>query len=235
MPLNRTHYNSYIGGALPRDPLGVREVNSMVYNAALLFDFTQGGLPDGMTYRSSATPTVSWSNNLLSLAGDASSTNSYPIRVNEPLTGDHLIQMTYRVDIDPSGTNYCSDPSLAVTPTTPSGALGWVWNSSSARIAAQANCQRPYLYGTNYSVANPGGSTLNTDNMWVTIHMEHLPSSSQTTALWTQGYADWDKTGTTLSSVLTAGNFYSGVYYVAISADDDDDACVIAQLRISEL
>ena len=65
--------------------------------------------------------------------------------------------------------------------------------------------------------------------------MEHLPSSSQTTALWTQGYADWDKTGTTLSSVMTVGNSYASAYYVAISADDDADACAIAQLRIVEL
>ena len=235
MPLNRTHYNSYIGGALPQDPLGVREVNSMVYAKTLLFDFTQGGLPNGMTYISTAQPTVSWSNSLLSLAGNASSTNSYPIRVNEPLTGDYLIQMTYRVDIDPSGTNYCSDPSLAVTSYATTSSIPWSWSASTARIAAQANCQTPYLYGNTTYTSSSSGNTLNTNNMWVTIHMEHLPSSSQTTALWTQGYADWDKTGTTLSSVMTVGNSYASAYYVAISADDDADACAIAQLRIVEL
>ena len=209
-----------------------------------VFDFTGGSLPSGM-YQDSDGPTVTWGANSVELAGNAPNDGaSYPLRVATSFTGDYLFQLSTRIDLDPSGSNWCSDAGIGLFNTAYNTSdWTWKWGALSGRIAAQNDCKKPSLYGhTNATgMTSPnGGNVLITpyvaDGGWVTMHLYHEPSQSRTRYKVTLGSNDWDASGTQIgdapnSGVLQVSDSFSGTYYVGIGADDDDDECHMSAFR----
>ena len=209
-----------------------------------VFDFTGGSLPSGM-YQDSDGPTVTWGANSVELAGNAPNDGaSYPLRIATSFTGDYLFQLSTRIDLDPSGSNWCSDAGIGLFNTAYNTSdWTWKWGALSGRIAAQNDCKKPSLYGhTNATgMTSPnGGNVLITpyvaDGGWVTMHLYHEPSQSRTRYKVTLGSNDWDASGTQIgdapnSGVLQVSDSFSGTYYVGIGADDDDDECHMSAFR----
>ena len=209
-----------------------------------IFDFTGGSLPSGM-YQDSDGPTVTWGASSVELAGNAPNDGaSYPLRVATSFTGDYLFQLSTRIDENPSGSNHCSDAGIGLFNTAYNTSdWTWKWGVLSGRIAAQNNCDTPQLYGhTNEtSMSSPNsGDVLEppyvANQGWVTMHLYHEPSQNRTRYKVTLGEKDWDASGTQIgnapnSGVLEISDYFSGTYYVGISADDDDDECHMNAFR----
>lgn len=241
-------------------------------DSGVVFDFTNISslypypyLPSGLYNRKSnlgLPQTYSFVTAGLSIAGDAPNDgNSYPIAISTSFTGDYLFQMSTRIDIDPSGSNWCSDAGIALflnsgsTANVTSTSWIWKWGHHSSRIAAQNNCPKPYLYGqSNTTVAqmtSPNtGKVLESPYVssgdFVTMHLRHLPSQSKTTYKVTVGSKDWTESGTVLGTANDGNQSSTGIlekndhfgsssYHVGIGADDDDDACIINGFRYEAL
>ena len=229
------------------------------------FDFTGiSSLPSELYDRkanvSGLTQTVSFVTAGLSIAGNAPNDgNSYPIAINTSFTEDYLFQMSTRIDIDPSGSDYCSDAGIAlflnsgITANLTSTSWIWKWGFLNGRIAAQNNCPEPYLYGQSSDVKmttpNSGKVLISpyvSSGDFVTMHLRHLPSQSKTTYKVTVGSKDWNELGTVLGSGNTGNQSSTGIldisdhfgsssYHVGIGGDDDSDATIINGFRYQKL
>lgn len=209
-------------------------------DGSVIFDFTNGSLPSGM-YQKSASPTLTWTATGAEFAGDAGSSNSYPLRIASGFTGDYLFQISTRVD---AAGSWCSDSSIAVFNTAYDGTnWPWSWGYLSNRISAQNNCKKPYLYGTlsSTNMQSPNSGSVLTDpylsdGTWVTMHLYHEPSQSRTRYKITIGDKDWEASGTQLGSspnsgVLELSVSFSGTYYIGIAADNDGASTYVNALR----
>ena len=213
------------------------------------FDLTTGSLPAGMYQKSPmTTPTLTWDSTGAKFTGDSSSASSYPLRIATGFTGDYLFQLSTRIDQDTNPNNWCSDASLAIFNTTYDGSVWtFTWGVATGRIAAQNNCDTPYLYGysTSQQINSPNsGDVLEypyvSSGEWVTMHFYHEPSLSRSRYKVTLGSKDWGATGTQIgnspnSGILNIPESFSGTYWVGVSGDDDSDAMYANGFRYSPL
>ena len=199
------------------------------------FDLTQGSTPAGMTssYGQSG-PSLSWSSGVgVAMYGNAGS-NSYPLRLTTAFSGDYLFQLSTRID------NSCSDAGVALFNSSyTSSGWNWSWSSSSGRIAIQNNCPQPYIYGQSGSIAGTSGvlepSSIGGSGTWITMHFRHLSSQSKVKYSVTKAKEDWTESGVVLQSAIQLSEYFSGTYYVGISADFDSGTTYHNAFRYEQL
>tara|TARA_B100000683_G_C12261566_1_gene461837 strand:- start:45 stop:704 length:660 start_codon:yes stop_codon:yes gene_type:complete len=203
--------------------------------AGVEFDLTLGSTPAGMTssYGQSG-PSLSWSTGVgVAMYGNAGS-NSYPLRLTTAFSGDYLFQLSTRID------DSCSDAGVALFNSSyTSSSWNWVWGSSSGRIAIQNNCPTPYIYGQS-SQMNGISSLLDPSNIggsgtWITMHFRHLSSQSKVQYSVTKAKNDWTESGQLLQSAIQLSDYFSGNYYVGISADFDSGTTYHSGFRYEQL
>ena len=199
------------------------------------FDLTQGSTPAGMTssYGQSG-PSLSWSSGVgVAMYGNAGS-NSYPLRLTTAFSGDYLFQLSTRID------DTCSDAGLGLFSSHwSSSSWHWNWSAASGRIAAQNNCPQPVIYGQSSSQNGTSGvlepSTIGGSGTFITMHFRHLSSQSKVTYSVTKGQNNWTENGQLLQSAIQISEYYSGTYYVGISADFDSGTTYHNAFRYEQL
>jgi len=170
-------------------------------------DFTTGGIPAGwitpdLSEVSGYAMTFGWSDvdsnssgDYFWLKGDAGNGRThYPLRYATALQGDYLIQLSHH-----AGDITCRDWGVAVSADNATSVEDtqwlWKWGVNSTRVAVQADCSNPTVYGTSNS-AQVSGANLNSPAAWYTLHMYHRPSVPSTTLTVTAGQSDWELDGT---------------------------------------
>lgn len=213
--------------------LGAKSASSV--GPGVEFDLTLGSTPSGMTssYGNSG-PSLSWSTGVgVAMYGNASS-NSYPLRLTTAFSGDYLFQLSTRID------NSCSDAGVALFSSSyTNGSWNWVWGSSSGRIAIQNNCPTPYIYGQSSQTAGTSSvlepSSIGGSGTWITMHFRHLSSQYKVQYSVTKGQNDWTESGQVLQTTIDHSEYYSGTYYVGISADFDSGTTYHSAFRYAQL
>mgnify|MGYP003650980614 CR=1 FL=1 len=205
-------------------------------------DFTTGSVPTGWldidvswttpSGYSSAQPETSWadpndasSGNYFWLRGDASNNRThYPLRYATALQGDYLFQLSFY-----AGDITCRDWGIVLSPDDASAAADatkwrWAWAVETSRIAVQANCTNPTIYGFTETL-NSGATIDNDGALWFTYHMYSRPSVPSTTMIVTLGQDDWDVAGTQQGTTRTINEAVVGDvstdYWFGIGGDFD--------------
>jgi hypothetical protein len=205
-------------------------------SAARVYDFKLGAAPPGIIEFPSVAPTYSWGSylSMTAVGNDPNNKPSYPIRLDAAFTGDWLFQASTRIDMDPNGSNYCSDAGIGLFNSPPSGTWEWWWGVRANRIAVQNNCKGPIIYGQSTSAGVFNSDELIFNGVWITMHMVHRPSINETRYQITQGIEDWDMTSPMIKDLSLADSF-DGDYYCGIASDDDSDQMVFSALRAAPL
>ena len=198
-------------------------------------DFTTGGIPAGwitpdLSGVSGYAMEFSWSDadenstgDYFWLKGDAGGNKThYPLRFATALQGDYLLQLSFH-----AGDITCRDWGIVVSPDNATSIEDtqwlWCWCNNATRVAVQANCQHPTIYGTTLS-AVVEGANLNTDSGWFTYHMYHRPSVPSTTLTVTNGQNDWNLEGDAEGSTVSIAQTIVGEgvdYWFGIGGDWD--------------
>ena len=205
-------------------------------SAARVYDFKLGAAPPGIIEFPGVAPTHSWGSylSMTAVGNDPNNKPSYPIRLDAAFTGDWLFQASTRIDMDPNGSNYCSDAGIGLFNSPPSGTWEWWWGVRANRIAVQNNCRGPIIYGQTASAGVYSSNELTFDGVWITMHLLHRPSINETRYQITQGIEDWAMASPLLKDLSLADSF-DGEYYCGISSDDDADQMVFSALRVAPL
>ena len=202
-------------------------------------DFTTGSTPTGwitpdLSEVSGYTMAFSWSDadenssgDYFWLKGDAGNGRThYPLRYETALQGDYLIQLSFH-----AGDITCRDWGVAVSPNNATSVEDtqwfWKWGANSTRVAVQADCPNPTIYGTSAS-SQIGGAHLSPSNVntpaWYTYHMYHRPSVPSTTLILTIGQSDWELDGAQQGSTASIAETIVGEgvdYWVGVGGDWD--------------
>ena len=198
-------------------------------------DFTKGSIPAGwitpdLSGVSGYAMEFSWSDadenssgDYFWLKGDSGNPKThYPLRYGAVLQGDYLFQLSFH-----AGDITCRDWGIAVSPDDATSVEDtqwqWQWGTNETRIAVQANCANPTIYGTSASVITEGAN-LNTDSGWFTYHMYHRPSVPSTTLTITNGQNDWELEGDAEGNTVFISEAIVGVgenYWFGIGGDWD--------------
>ena len=207
---------------------------SSASDSGVVYDLTLGSTPSGMTasYGQSG-PSLSWSSGVgVAMYGNAGS-NSYPLRLTTAFSGDYLFQLSTRID------NTCSDAGVGLFNSSYTSTWNWTWSTASGRIAIQNNCPQPYIYGQSGSTAGTSGvlepSSIGGSGTWVTMHFRHESSQSKVRYSVTKGQNDWTESGQLLQSHIQLSEYFSGTYYVGISADFDSGTTYHSAFRYAQL
>ena len=203
-------------------------------DSGVVYDLTLGSTPAGMTasYGQSG-PSLSWSSGVgVAMYGNAGS-NSYPLRLTTAFSGDYLFQLSTRIDND------CSDAGLGLFNSSYTSTWNWSWSQASGRIAVQHNCPTPYIYGQSSQTAGTSDcvkpSNIGGSGTWITMHFRHLSSQSKVRYSVTKGQNDWTESGQLLQSHIQLSEYFSGTYYVGISADFDSGTTYHSAFRYAPL
>ena len=207
---------------------------------ASIFDFTGGSAPTGFTVASGSSPTLTFDGTGAKFNGNAAG-NAYRLRSTDSFTGDYLFQISTR--IDDSAGSWCNDAGIGLFNNTyTSSNWDWAWNTTvSNRIAAQNNCPKPTIYGTSATsegtsdLLRPAPQGQVPQNDWITMHMKHEPSTSNTSYSVTLGDKDWTQSGTRIQNWISVGDTWSGTYYWGISCDNDSGNTYINGARYEKL
>ena len=222
--------------------------------------FTTGSLPsgwilphgtdlEGISGMTGVTTEISWadpndasSGNYFWIRGDANNTKTgYPLRHATAFQGDYLFQLSFY-----AGDVTCRDWGIVLSPddaaSTATDEWLWVWSTNATRIAIQANCTNPTIYG--FVGALVSGATIDSAASWYTYHMYSRPSAGTTTMIVTIGQDDWELEGTQQGETQALGETVVGDvstdYWFGIGGDSDwtNDAAAWAKanaVRITAL
>lgn len=184
--------------------------------------YTPVGYGADLPQTSWADPNAASSGNYFWIRGDASNTRRhYPLRYATAFQDDYLFQLSFY-----AGDTTCRDWGIAVSPNNAASEAAdewrWKWGAEGSRIAVQANCSDPTIYGLVGSANS--GATIDSAESWYTYHMYHRPSVPSTTMIVTIGQNDWDASGTQqgATKVLSEAVVGEGVdYWFGIGGDFD--------------
>lgn len=209
--------------------------------ASPITDFTTGSVPTGwldldVSWHTpsgypSAQPETSWadpndasSGNYFWIRGDAGNgRRHYPLRYETALQGDYLFQLSFY-----AGDIVCRDFGIVLSPdnatSTDAAEWKWSWGAETSRIAIQANCTNPTIYG--FTETFNSGATIDNDGaLWFTYHMYSRPSVPSTTMIVTLGQDDWELAGTQQGTTRTINEAVVGDvstdYWFGIGGDFD--------------
>lgn len=200
------------------------------------FDFTGGSAPSGWTVASGSSPTLNFDGTGAKFSGNATN-NAYRLRSTNSFTGDYLFQISTRID---DSSSWCNDAGMGlfnINISSPN--WDWAWSTQSNRIAVQNDCPTPVIYGTSATTGASAGQILKPptvpQNDWITMHMKHEPSISNTSYSVTLGNKDWNQSGTRILNWITIGDTWSGTYYWGITCDFDNGDTYINGARYEQL
>lgn len=225
-------------GGYNKAPVVINSRGYVYASAPHIYDFKLGVAPPGIIEFPGVGPDHRWDTTdglvMNASANDVNNAAAYPIRLDAAFSGDWLFQVSTRIDMDPSGSNYCSDAGIALFDSPPSGRWEWQWSQHPGRIAAQNNCKNPTLYGQTDREADYDHA-LTLDGVWVTMHLFHFHSSRACRYDVTEGFEDWERTSPLLKSRTLRDESFGEDYYCGLASDDDDDDMFFSAFRISPL